>query len=197
MGCSSLVLPPWVFTVITSALAAYQYLSVAQQSRPQAVRHSIGPNQGSDADPGSAAAPLKDLQRALNDAKFPPGSLIYLRTGVYGDITIKDYPNAAFIHVRSEPGHTAMLDSLHIKSTTKWLFEGLQISRMSYYLVRIHQEASNIVLSGNELFSTRKPSGWSARDWHDKASTAILMETRHGRQQHHQKRISWNRDGCR
>ena len=51
-----------------------QYLSVAQQSRPQAVRHSIWTQSRFRCESGPAAAPLKDLQRALNDAKFPPGS---------------------------------------------------------------------------------------------------------------------------
>ena len=53
-----------------------------------------------------STSPLKSLQNAIATRKFPPGSLIYLRTEITAQIVVKDYPNRDFIHVKAEAGHT-------------------------------------------------------------------------------------------
>jgi Right handed beta helix region len=160
-----------------SAIAAYPTPpGCTQVHEPTGPTFFFDPINGRDTNTGSADSPLKNLQDALSSRRFPPNSLVYLRTGNYGAIYIKEYPNKDFIHIKAEPGHVPIFENIDLRSTSHWLFEGLQISRISHHLVRVYDNASNIVLSANEIFSTRRPDGWSARDWSSKASTAILME---------------------
>src|SRR5262245_30491320 len=92
---------------IAPALAAYSSPpGCASVDAPSGPTFYLDAITGADANPGSSAAPLKSLQRAIDSKKFPPGSLVYLRTGYYDDITIRHYPNNVFIHVKAEPNHT-------------------------------------------------------------------------------------------
>ena len=136
----------------------------------------VDPAHGNDRNSGSNASPLKSLQDALASRKFPPGSLVYLRTGDHGEIAVKDYPNRDFIHVKAEPGHTPSVRSVDVRATTHWVFEGLQVSRTAYHLMRVFPDASNVVLSANNLHSVDNPASWSELDWRKKASNGIEVE---------------------
>lgn len=171
----------FAWTGLPSAGAAYPTPpGCAQVETPSGATFYVDPDHGADSNDGSHAAPLKSLQRALDRRLFPSGSLVYLRSGAYGDISIRQYANTAFVHVKAEAGHWPTLRSLHLQATSHWLFEGLKINRTSYDLVRIYDNASDIVVAGNELYSTTAPQLWSMQDWRDQASTAIVMEGRCG-----------------
>ena len=167
------------FAAVTAspALAAYPTPpGCTQVGDPTGPTFYVDPVHGNDRNTGSNTSPLKSLQTAIASRKFPPGSLVYLRSGDHGEIVVKDYPNSNFIHVKAEAGHVPSIRSLDVRATSHWLFEGLQVSRVSYHLMRIFPDANNVVFSANELYSVRDSAGWSALDWRKKASNGIEVE---------------------
>ena len=159
------------------AIAAYPTPpGCTQVGEPTGATFHVDPANGNDRNAGSSASPLKSLQNAIAGRRFPPGSLIYLRTGDHGEIVVKDYPNRDFIHVRAEAGHKPSILSLDVRATSHWLFEGLHVSRTSYHLMRVFPDANNVVLSANDLYSVENSAGWSVLDWRKKASNGIEVE---------------------
>jgi hypothetical protein len=174
-----------VVAVFASCAAAYATAAIAgyptppgcaEVGDPTGPTFHVDPAYGDDKNTGSPSSPLKSLQAAIAARKFPPGSLVYLRTGNHGEIVVKDYPNRAFIHVKAAAGHTPSIRSLDVRATSHWLFEGLSVSRPSYHLMRIFPDASNVVLSSNTLHSVENSASWSELDWRKKASNGIEAE---------------------
>ena len=171
------LLSTFAAAVASPALAAYPTPpGCAEVGEPTGPTFYVDPANGNDRNAGSDTSPLKSLQNAIAARKFPPGSLVYLRTGDHGEIVVKDYPNRDFIHVKAEAGHTPSILSLDVRATSHWLFEGLQVSRPSYHLMRVFPDASNVVLSANTLHSVDNAASWSELDWRKKASNGIEVE---------------------
>ena len=171
------LLSTFAAAVASPALAAYPTPpGCAEVGEPTGPTFYVDPANGNDRNSGSDTSPLKSLQNAIAARKFPPGSLVYLRTGDHGEIVVKDYPNRDFIHVKAEAGHTPSILSLDVRATSHWLFEGLQVSRPSYHLMRVFPDASNVVLSANTLHAVDNAASWSELDWRKKASNGIEVE---------------------
>lgn len=169
----------------------------------------IDPVNGSDSGDGTAAAPWRSLQTVLDaglvesrdwpslpyqpgmslvavnaGAPIHAGDTVLLRSGYYGDVSIRSLYNTATITVAAEPGHTPRLRSLLVQSAQNWALRGLSISpshattNTPTTIARIDGHnffgpTWDIELSDSELFSVPDASSWSAQDWISLASSGV------------------------
>lgn len=169
----------------------------------------IDPVSGSDSGDGSAGSPWRSLQQVLDSGRvesrnwpsYPyqagmslvpinagapvkAGDTLLLRSGYYGDISIRNLYNAAIITIAAEPGHTPRLRSLLVQSAQNWSLRGLSISpsHAATYAQTTMARISNhnhfgpawdIELIDSDLFSVPDASGWSAQDWISLASSGV------------------------
>ena len=119
-----------------------------------------------------------------------PGDTIELMSGNYGNITIGAYlhqvVNPSFVTVEAAPGQTPVFSTLYIRSTNKWVFNGIKVqsllgtnnNRQSLVAVGDQGAAlptSNIVLT-NMLVSSADPSvyaNWTQAEWAANARLGI------------------------
>ncbi len=63
-----------------------------------------------------------------------PGDTIRLMYGDYGDVGIGVYstqvPNSDFVTVEAAPGQTPVFSTLYIRSTNKWVFNGIKVQSL-------------------------------------------------------------------
>ena len=122
-----------------------------------------------------------------------PGDTIKLMSGNYGDIIIGAYlhqvVNPSFVTVEPAPGQTPVFSTLYIRSTNKWVFNGIKVqsllgtnnNRQPLVAVRDQGAAlptSNIVLT-NMLVSSADPSvyaNWTQAEWAANARLGISVK---------------------
>ena len=61
-------------------------------------------------------------------APVQPGDTLWLRSGDYGDLHIRDHYNADFVTIAAAPGHTPRFHSIALQSCSHWVLRGLQVS---------------------------------------------------------------------
>ncbi len=113
----------------------------------------IDPEHGEASGDGSADKPWRSLQETIDrglvqcrgwdalpynperklvpkneGAPIQPGDTIWLRSGDYGDVTIRKHYNAGVITIAAQPGHTPRLRSLLLQSSSHWALKGLHVS---------------------------------------------------------------------
>ena len=70
----------------------------------------------------------------LGSPPVQPGDTIKLMSGNYGDIVIGDYlqqvVNPSFVTVEAAPGQTPVFSTLYIRSTNKWVFNGIKVQSL-------------------------------------------------------------------
>ncbi len=119
----------------------------------------------------------------LGDPPVHPGDTIKLMGGNYGDIAIGDYAhqvaNPSFVTVEAAPGQTPVFSTLYIRSTNKWVFDGITVQsvvgtngRKLLALVTVADQGaalptSDIVLTNLKISSADYGTAatWSQADW--------------------------------
>ena len=150
----------------------------------------VDPLYGSMSGDGSASRPWRTLREVVAanligtqpSAKVKPGDVIYLRTGDHGDVVISGYRNSKFIQVKAADGHRPRLSGLQLWNSSRWLFEGLNVSKFpasnGYPLVRNLSDSDNIIFARNDLYSARDSSSWTVSQWIQSTPTGIRTEGR-------------------
>lgn len=131
-------------------------------------------------------APSDDGRRLAPKNEGAPvrgGDTLLLRDGYHGAVRIERAYNDDTVTIAAEPGHEPRLASLHFVASARWHVSGLHISPEfgSRYrrgaLLTVSSSSSGsgreIVIAGCRLRSVADVSGWSSRDWNDRACDGI------------------------
>ncbi|HEY1887091.1 MAG TPA: right-handed parallel beta-helix repeat-containing protein [Roseiarcus sp.] len=109
-----------------------------------------------------------------------PGDTIMLMNGDYGDIVVGMYntqvPNSDFVTVKAAPGQTPAFLTLYIRSTNKWVFNGVKVQ--SFFGTNNNRQAlvtvfdqgaahptADIILENMQVSSADDTDGWTKQDW--------------------------------
>jgi hypothetical protein len=116
----------------------------------------------------------------LGSPSVQPGDTIELMSGNYGDIVIGDYlqqiVNPSFVTVKAAPGQTPVFLTLYIRSTNKWVFDGVKVQSLfgtnnnKQGLVTVTDQGaahptSDIILQNMEISTTDSIDGWTQAQW--------------------------------
>ncbi len=116
----------------------------------------------------------------LGSPPVQPGDTIRLMSGNYGDIVIGDYlqqiVNPSFVTVEAAPGQTPVFTTLFIRSTNKWVFDGVKVqsllgtnnSKLSLVTVTDQGAAhptSDIILKNLQISTADSMDGWTKERW--------------------------------
>jgi hypothetical protein len=109
-----------------------------------------------------------------------PGDTIKLMSGNYGDIVIGDYlqqvVNPSFVTVEAVPGQTPVFLTLYIRSTNKWVFDGIKVQSLlgtnnnKQALVTVTDQGaalptSDIILKDLQISTADSTDGWTKEQW--------------------------------
>jgi hypothetical protein len=109
-----------------------------------------------------------------------PGDTIMLMSGDYGDIVVGIYntqvPNSDFVTVKAAPGQIPVLLSLYIRSTNKWVFDGVKVQSLfgtnnnKQALVTVTDQGathptSDIILKNLQISTADSTDGWTQEQW--------------------------------
>jgi hypothetical protein len=109
-----------------------------------------------------------------------PGDTIMLMNGNYGDIVVGIYntqvPNSDFVTVKAAPGQTPVFLTLYIRSTNKWVFDGVKVQSLwgannnKQSLVTVTDQGpahptSDIILKNLRISTADKTDGWTKEQW--------------------------------
>jgi hypothetical protein len=125
--------------------------------------------------PKNAGAPIK------------AGDTIWLRSGDYGDVSIRGHYNADFITLAAEEGHTPRVRSVLLQSGGHWALKGLHVSpefgtadtdKPPRTLVDLASHGwrgpiRDVVVEDCVIRSAEDTSDWSADDWNRRAASGI------------------------
>ncbi len=169
----------------------------------------VDPEHGKPGGDGSADKPWRSLQEVIDrglvqtrgwdalpykperklvprnaDAPVKPSDTIWLRSGNYGDVTIRKHYNAGVITIAAQSGHTPRLHSLLLQSGSHWALKGLHISPefgsgpkpRTMLEVQAHGwngPVHDVLVEQCVLQSTADSSSWSAADWNERSASGI------------------------
>jgi len=145
-----------------------------------AAEYIVDPVRGMLSGDGSALSPWQPIQEVLNKRHLRSGDTIYLRSGHYGHLEIRDQRNDSAVTILAEPGHIATFDGVRVLSSANWHLRGLHIGpSVKQYdgrtaIVEIGQGSENIILEGSTISTAPDTTGWSADDWRRRALHGIL-----------------------
>jgi hypothetical protein len=129
---------------------------------------------------------LSQLQLKNSSGIINGGDTLVLKSGLHGEVFLRNYNNEIPITIIAEEGATAILEKVHLQACKNWVFEGLQISSepYGYYLNNrlfyieshnYHGPTSNITIRNCDIYSTKEP--WTvAQDWLDNASDGLFIK---------------------
>jgi hypothetical protein len=115
-----------------------------------------------------------------NHPPVQPGDTIMLMNGDYGDISVGIYntqvPNSDFVTVKAAPGQIPVLLSLYIRSTNKWVFDGVKVQSLfgtnnnKQALVTVTDQGaahptSDIILKNLQISTADSTDGWRKEQW--------------------------------
>jgi Right handed beta helix region len=116
----------------------------------------------------------------LGSPPVQPGDTIMLMSGDYGDIGIGDYMqqvvNPSFVTVKAAPGQTPVFSTLYIRSTNKWVFDGIKVQSLlatnnnRQALVTVGDQGaahptSDIILENLQISTVDDATGWTKAQW--------------------------------
>jgi parallel beta-helix repeat protein len=116
----------------------------------------------------------------LGSPSVQPGDTIELMNGDYGDIVVGEYLlqviNPSFVTVRAVPGQTPVFSTLYLRSTNKWVFEGIKVQSLwgtnnnKQALVTVTDQGpahptSDIILKNMEISTADSIDGWTQAQW--------------------------------
>jgi parallel beta-helix repeat protein len=169
----------------------------------------IDPQHGDPSGDGSANRPWRSLQEVIDRglvqsrgwdslpynperklvakneaAPIKPGDTIWLRSGDYGDVTIRKHYNAGVVAIAAQQGHVPRLRSLLLQSSSHWALKGLHISPefgtggKPRTMIEIQSHGWNgpvhdVLVEQCVLQSIADSSGWSAADWNERSVSGI------------------------
>jgi hypothetical protein len=109
-----------------------------------------------------------------------PGDTIMLMNGDYGDIVVGMYntqvPNSDFVTVKAAPGQAPVFLTLYIRSTNKWVFDGVKVQSLfgtnnnKQALVTVTDQGASlptadVILENMQVSSADNTDGWTQAEW--------------------------------
>jgi parallel beta-helix repeat protein len=109
-----------------------------------------------------------------------PGDTIMMMSGDYGDIVVGIYntqiTNSDFVTVKAAPGQTPVFLTLYIRSTNKWVFDGVKVQSLfgtnnnKQSLVTVTDQGaahptSDIILNNLHISTADSTDGWTQEQW--------------------------------
>jgi len=123
-------------------------------------------------------------------APVNPGDIVYLMSGNYGNVVISVYEsaiaNSNFVTIAAAPGQTPVLNSLLVKGTNKWHFQGLTIPSLAsglpeggFLVSAVGQSLAipntDIIFDSLSLSSQNDISAWSQAQWVANGASGFLI----------------------
>jgi hypothetical protein len=120
------------------------------------------------------------VEDLLGSPPVQPGDTIKLMSGNYGDIVIGDYlqqiVNPSFVTVEAAPGQAPVFSTLYIRSTNKWVFDGVKVQSLfgtnnnKQGLVTVTDQGpahptSDIILKNLQISTADETEGWTKEQW--------------------------------
>ena len=114
------------------------------------------------------------------DPPVQPGDTIMLMDGNYGDVSVGVYSaqisNSDFVTVKAAPGQTPVFSTLYIRSTNKWVFNGIKVQSLwgtnnsKLTLVTVVDQGaahptSDIILENMQISTVDDATGWTKAQW--------------------------------
>ncbi|MCP3141782.1 right-handed parallel beta-helix repeat-containing protein [Pyxidicoccus xibeiensis] len=172
----------------------------------------VDPVNGSPDGDGTAARPWRTLREVLNaglvesqswewlpyaegrplvprnpGAPVKAGDTLWLRSGYHGEVEVTSFYNTGYITVAAQSGHQPRLGRLLVRSSSHWVFRGLDISTEylpvydKWPLVHVEWHSyrgpvHHITLEGNVIKAVADVSGFTAADWVAKMGDGIIAD---------------------
>jgi len=148
----------------------------------------VEPATGTMAGDGSAAMPWRTLEEVVDAARFTDGTIVggdrvLLGTGYHGELVISGGGQDTPIEIAPAEGASPTLRRVQLRNTHGWTVRGLSISPSyadPYEKVTMIDldgaSTTDVVIEGNEAFSERDVSAWTADDWVNRASSGISVD---------------------
>jgi hypothetical protein len=121
-----------------------------------------------------------DVADQIGSPLVKPGDTIMLMNGDYGNVVVGTYnnqvKNSDFVTVKAAPGQRPVFATLSIRSTDKWVFDGVKVQSLwgannnKQALVVIGDQGaahptSDIILQNMEISSADNTDGWTKAQW--------------------------------
>ena len=125
----------------------------------------------------------------LGSPPVQPGDTIELMSGEYGDVVIGEYllqvTNPSFVTVKAASGQTPSFSTLYIRSTNKWVFDGVKVQSLSgtnnnkHSLVTVTDQGaahptSDILLNNLQISTADSVDGWTKEQWVAQGRTGYI-----------------------
>jgi len=115
------------------------------------------------------------------------GDTLILKSGYHGKIDASEYYNNDYIYVIADQNAEPRLESIRLRSSSKWVFKGLFISpeyaqtytRQTLINIESHGwsgPSHDISLYNNTLFSVQNTDNWDINDWNDLPCNGIDLD---------------------
>ncbi len=128
--------------------------------------------------PGSTLVPVNE------GAPIKPGDTIWLRSGNYGDVTIRKHYNIGVVTIAAQQGHTPRFRSLLLQSCSHWALRGLHVSpefgvgEKPRTMIDVQAHGWNgpihdVLVEQCVLQSAEDTSDWSVADWNKRSANGI------------------------
>jgi len=109
-----------------------------------------------------------------------PWDTIYLKNWNHWDLFIQDFHNKSPIIIKSYPGHTAILNSIFIRSSSNWTIDWLKLIRkndkkIKFTMLEDHSwrwPINDITIENSIISTSDNTKNWWKKDW-DWANSGI------------------------
>lgn len=172
----------------------------------------VDPQHGDPANAGSAEKPWRSLQEIVDqglvesrtweslpykpESKLVPknagapvqaGDTLWLRTGDYGDLDIRNFYNTNFITIAAAEGQTPRFRSIRLRSSSHWVLKGLHVSPefgtgdKPRTLIALEAHGwqgpiHDVTVEQCVLRSATDTSTWSAAQWNELSCNGIQAD---------------------
>jgi hypothetical protein len=146
----------------------------------------VDPVNGSPSNPGTSTLPWRTLADAFAGGRsFAAGSVIYLRSGNYGNAVVSGSVASGTRTIRAEAGATPRMKTLRFASgATRWTVDGVTVSPQEAdgtyttgNLVQFDSGATANTLQNSRVRAAGDGtvSTWSNDDWVSRSGTAVMV----------------------
>jgi hypothetical protein len=131
-----------------------------------------------------------DMVLRNEGAPVKGGDTLILLNGHHGKVYANEYYNQEFIYIQAQTNHTPTLESMHLRSSSKWEIAGISISpeyaanyeRQTLINVESHGwtgPSREITLKNNTLFSVTNTDNWTIENWNNLPCSGMQLDGPH------------------
>ena len=159
-----------------SLLAAAAACVMSSATGAYAAEYYVDPN-AAGAGEGTQSEPWASLEEAIDGGGVEAGDTVWLMSGAYGELRIDSINNEAPVTIAAAEGQKPTFTSVLVRNSAAWALRGLHVvAESAGFLIDLDGSNEDVRVEGCVLMSTPDASGWSARDWIDRASSGIGVD---------------------